>query len=54
LSIALSAGAGDLLFFSFFSVVVGGFVEIIDQFLFLVLFVADTEFEFSLLGPQHD
>ena len=29
-------------------------VEVIDQFLFLVLFVTDTEFEFALLGPQHD
>jgi hypothetical protein len=45
-----------LFFFSLgvFSVVVTGFVEVINQFLFLVLFVADTEFEFALLGPEHD
>jgi hypothetical protein len=36
------------------SVVAAGFVEVIDQFLFLVLFVADAEFEFALLGPEHD
>jgi len=29
-------------------------VEVIDQFLFFVLFVANTEFEFALLGPEHD
>jgi hypothetical protein len=29
-------------------------VEVINQFLFFVLFVADAEFEFALLGPQHD
>jgi len=29
-------------------------VEIIDQFLFFVLLVADAEFKFALLGPQHD
>jgi len=29
-------------------------VEVIDQFLFFVLFVTDTEFEFALLGPEHD
>ena len=28
--------------------------EIIDQFLFFVLFVADTEFEFAFLGAEHD
>jgi hypothetical protein len=29
-------------------------VEVIDQFLVLALFVADTEFEFALLGSEHD
>jgi hypothetical protein len=36
------------------SFIVTGFIEVINQFLFLVLFIADTEFEFALLGPQHD
>jgi len=56
LSIALREMAGVLFFFSLgvLSVVVTGFVEVIDQFLFLVLFVADTEFEFAFLGPEHD
>jgi hypothetical protein len=36
------------------SFVITGLIEVIDQFLFFVLFVADTEFEFALLGPEHD
>jgi hypothetical protein len=36
------------------SFVITGLVEVIDQFLFFVLFVTDTEFEFALLGPEHD
>jgi hypothetical protein len=36
------------------SFVIAGLVEVINQFLFLVLFVTDTEFEFALLGPEHD
>lgn len=29
-------------------------VEVIGQFLFIVLLIGDTEFEFALLGAQHD
>jgi hypothetical protein len=29
-------------------------VEVIDKFLFLVLLITDTEFEFAFLGAQHD
>jgi hypothetical protein len=29
-------------------------VEVISEFLFLVLLIADTEFEFALLGTEHD
>jgi hypothetical protein len=29
-------------------------VEVINKFLFLVLLIADTEFEFALLGTEHD
>jgi hypothetical protein len=29
-------------------------VEVIDKFLFLVLLVTDTEFEFALFGAEHD
>jgi hypothetical protein len=36
------------------SFVVTGFIKVINQLLFLVLLIADTEFEFALLGPQHD
>lgn len=34
--------------------IVGGLVEVIDKFLFLVLLITDTEFEFALLGAQDD
>ena len=56
---ALSIALGELCGAFFFSlgillVVVTGLVEVIDQFLFFVLFVADTEFEFALLGAEHD
>ena len=56
LSIALGQAAGALDFFSLgvLSFVVTGFIEVINQFLFLVLFITDAEFEFALLGPQHD
>ena len=43
-----------LFFFSGLSLVGRGLVEVIDQFLFFVLFVANTEFEFALLGAEHD
>jgi hypothetical protein len=55
LSIALSDGGG--IFFSFFCGLfgLGGFVGVIDEFLFIVLlFIAHAEFEFALLGPEHD
>jgi hypothetical protein len=29
-------------------------VEVIDKFLFLVLLITDTEFEFAFLGAEHD
>ena len=45
-------GVGVLCFRSFFSV--GVLVEVISEFLFLVLLVADTESEFALLGAEHD
>ena len=37
----------------FFSLVVI-LVEVISKFLFVVLLIADTEFELALLGAQHD
>ena len=46
-------GGGGIFFFVLLSVV-GGFIEVIYEFLFLVLFVTDTEFEFTLLGAEHD
>jgi hypothetical protein len=53
LSIVL-IGAGGVFFF-FFSVLPGGFGGVVDEFLFVVvLFIADAEFEFALLGPEHD
>jgi hypothetical protein len=33
---------------------VGVFIEVIDKFLFLVLLITDTEFEFAFLGAEHD
>jgi len=54
LSGALWGGVGVLIFFSFFSLLAAVFVEVIGKFLFLVLLIADTEFEFALLGPEHD
>jgi hypothetical protein len=42
-------------FFSGLLLVVGAaLVEVIDKFLFLVLLITDAEFEFALLGAQHD
>jgi len=29
-------------------------VEVIDKFLFLVLLITDTEFEFAFFGAEHD
>jgi hypothetical protein len=55
LSIALIGGGG--IFFFFFSGLlgVGGFGGVIDEFLFFVLlFTVHAEFEFALLGPEHD
>jgi len=53
LSIALICGGG--VFLLFFSVLPGGFGGVVDEFLFVVvLFIADAEFEFALLGPEHD
>jgi len=52
LSGALCCGAGVRFFRSVFSVAV--LVEVIGEFLFVVLLVADTESEFALLGPEHD
>jgi hypothetical protein len=43
---------GVFFFRSIFSAAV--LVEVIGKFLFLVLLVADTEFEFALLGTKHD
>ncbi len=53
LSGALCCAVGVLVFRSFFSLVVI-LVEVIGKFLFVVLLIADTEFEFALLGPEHD
>jgi hypothetical protein len=55
----LSSALGELCGSFFFSLgvlsfVITGLVEVIDQFLLFVLFVADTEFEFALLGAEHD
>jgi hypothetical protein len=53
LSGALWSGAGVLFFRSVLSV--GVLVEVISKFLFLVIvLITDTEFEFALLGPEHD
>src|SRR5580704_8829176 len=41
-------------FRSVFSLVVGVLVEVIGKFLYLVLLIADTEFEFALFGPEDD
>src|SRR5580698_5618062 len=41
-------------FRSVLSLVVGVLVEVISEFLFLVLLIADTEFEFALLRAEHD
>lgn len=54
LSCALCGGVGFLFLRSVFSLAVGVLVEIIDKFLFLVLLIADTEFEFSFFGAEHD
>jgi len=54
LSGALWGGVVVFFFRSVFSLVVGILVEVIGKFLFLVLLVADTEFEFALLGAEHD
>ena len=54
LSGALWGGVIVFLFRSVFSLVAGVLVEVIGKFLFLVLLVADTEFEFALLGAEHD
>lgn len=53
LSGALCGGVGVRCFRSFFSLVVI-LVEVISKFLFVVLLIADTEFEFALLGAEHD
>jgi hypothetical protein len=45
---------GFLFLRSVFSLVVGVLVEVIDKFLFLVLLIADTEFEFAFFGAEHD
>lgn len=54
LSCALCGGVGFLFLRSVFSLAVGVLVEVIDKFLFLVLLIADTEFEFSFFGTEHD
>ena len=54
LSGALWGGVGVLFLRSCFSLVVGILVEVIGKFLFVVLLIADTEFDFALLGPEHD
>jgi hypothetical protein len=51
---ALWGGVGVLFFRSVFSLVVAVLVEVISKFLFLVLLVTDAEFEFALLGAEHD
>jgi hypothetical protein len=53
LSGALWGGVGILFFRSVFSLFVI-LVEVISKFLFVVLLITDTEFEFTLLGPEHD
>ena len=54
LSGALTWGAGVRFFRSVFFSLVVILVEVISEFLFVVLLVGDTEFEFALLGPEHD
>ena len=39
---------------SVFSLVVGILVEVIGKFLFVILLIADRQFEFALLGTEHD
>jgi len=41
-------------FRSVFSLVVADLAEVIGKFLFLVLLITDTEFEFALFGPEDD
>jgi len=53
LSGALCCGAGVRIFRSVFSLVVI-LVEVIGQFLFVVLLIVDGEFELALLGVEHD
>jgi hypothetical protein len=52
LSGALWAEVGVFFFRSVFSV--GFLIEVIGEFLFVVLLITDTEFEFALLGAEHD
>jgi hypothetical protein len=52
LSGALWGGVGVRFLRSVFSV--GFLVEVIGKFLFEVLLITDTEFEFALLGAEHD
>jgi hypothetical protein len=54
LSGALWGGVIVFFFRSVFSLVVGILVEVISEFLFVVLLIANAEFEFALLSAEHD
>ena len=54
LSGALTWGAGVRFFRSVFFSLVVILAEVISKFLFVVLLIADAEFEFALFGAEHD
>ena len=54
LSGALISGEGVRFFRSVFFSLLIILVEVISKFLFVVLLIGDTEFEFALLGAEHD